>query len=46
MRFSLAQLETLLWVVRLGSFRAAASRLNITQPAVSVRIRELEPAGV
>ncbi|HYR35482.1 MAG TPA: LysR family transcriptional regulator [Burkholderiales bacterium] len=42
MRFSLAQLETLLWVVRLGSFRAAANRLNITQPAVSVRIRQLE----
>lgn len=45
MRFSLAQLETLLWVVRLGSFRAAAGRLNITQPAVSVRIRELEAAA-
>jgi DNA-binding transcriptional LysR family regulator len=43
-RFSLAQLETVLWVVRLGSFRAAANRLNITQPAVSVRIRELEAA--
>ena len=45
MRFSLAQLETLLWVVRLGSFRAAAGRLNITQPAVSIRIRELETAA-
>ena len=45
MRFTLGQLETLLWVVRLGSFRAAAGRLNITQPAVSVRIRELEAAA-
>jgi DNA-binding transcriptional LysR family regulator len=44
MRFSLPQLEALLWVVRLGSFRSAATRLNLTQPAVSVRIRELEAA--
>jgi DNA-binding transcriptional LysR family regulator len=42
MRFSLPQLEALLWVVRLGSFRSAAARLNLTQPAISVRIRELE----
>src|SRR6266550_3134287 len=45
MQFSLAQLEALHWVVRLGSFRAAATRLNLTQPAVSVRIRELETAA-
>lgn len=45
MRSNLSQLETLLWVVRLGSFRAAAQRLNVTQPAVSVRIRELEAAA-
>ena len=45
MEFSLAQLEALHWVVRLGSFRAAATRLNLTQPAVSVRIRELEAAA-
>ncbi len=44
MRFSLAQLEALLWVVRLGSFRSAATQLNITQPAISVRVRELESA--
>ena len=43
-RFSLAQLETLLWVMRLGSFRSAATRLNLTQPAISVRVRELEAA--
>lgn len=45
MRFSLPQLEALLWVVRLGSFRGAATRLNLTQPAVSVRIRDLEAAA-
>jgi DNA-binding transcriptional LysR family regulator len=45
MQFSLAQLEALHWVVRLGSFRAAATRLSLTQPAVSVRIRELEAAA-
>jgi DNA-binding transcriptional LysR family regulator len=44
MRFSLAQLEALLWVVRLGSFRAAATHLHITQPAISVRVRDLESA--
>ena len=44
MRFSLGQLEALLWVVRLGSFRSAATHLNLTQPAISVRIRELESA--
>lgn len=35
-------LETFLWSARLGSFRAAASHLNSTQPAVSMRIRDLE----
>jgi DNA-binding transcriptional LysR family regulator len=45
MRFTLAQLEALLWVVRLGSFRSAATRLNLTQPAISVRVRELEAAA-
>src|SRR5260370_35396803 len=45
MQSSLAQLEALHWVVRLGSFRAAATRLNLPQPAVSVRIRELEAVG-
>ncbi len=45
MKFTLSQLEALVWVVRLGSFRAAAQRLNITQPAISVRLRELEQAA-
>lgn len=44
MRFSLGQLEALLWVVRLGSFRSAATHLNLTQPAISVRVRGLESA--
>ena len=44
MRFNLAQLETFYWVARLGSFRAAARRLNLTQPTISLRIKELEAA--
>lgn len=42
MKLTIAQLEALLWVGRLGSVRAAATRLRITQPALSLRIRELE----
>jgi DNA-binding transcriptional LysR family regulator len=36
------QLRSLLEVVEQGSFSAAARRLNLTQPAVSLQIRELE----
>jgi DNA-binding transcriptional LysR family regulator len=39
---SLPQLEAYYWVARLGSFRAAAERLGLTQPSISIRIRELE----
>ena len=39
---SLDQLLTLTRVVELGSFSAAARSLNLTQPAVSLQIRELE----
>jgi DNA-binding transcriptional LysR family regulator len=39
---NLDQLRTLLEVIELGSFSAAARRLNLTQPAVSQHIRELE----
>jgi DNA-binding transcriptional LysR family regulator len=39
---TLAQLEAVVWIVRLGSFRAAASKLNTAQPTISMRIRELE----
>src|SRR6201988_4720428 len=35
-------IETFLWVVKLGSFRGAAQRLNNTQPAISQRIAQLE----
>lgn len=39
---NLDQLRALVEVVQLGSFSAAARRLNLTQPAVSLQIRELE----
>jgi DNA-binding transcriptional LysR family regulator len=42
MRPRLDQLEALLWISKLGSFRGAARRLRISQPAISSRIRELE----
>ena len=41
-RPSLSQLRTLAEVAQAGSFLAAAKKLRITQPAVSLRIRELE----
>ncbi|MCW1383092.1 LysR family transcriptional regulator [Novosphingobium sp. KCTC 2891] len=41
-RLALYHLETLLWIARLGTFRAAAERLNTTQPAISARVREME----
>lgn len=36
------QIDSFLWTARLGSFSAAARRLNTTQPAISMRIGELE----
>lgn len=41
-RIAMYHLETLFWIARLGTFGAAAERLNTTQPSVSARIRELE----
>lgn len=38
----LRNLETFVWVARLGSFRASAEKLNTTQPAISARIAMLE----
>src|SRR5581483_9432848 len=35
-------LEALVWISKKGSFSAAAKQLNTTQPAISMRIRELE----
>ena len=42
MRPRLDQLEALLWISRLGSFRGAARKLRLSQPAISSRIREME----
>lgn len=39
---NLDQLRALTEVAELGSFSAAARRLNLTQPAISLQIRELE----
>lgn len=36
------QLESFVWVAELGSFRAAADKLNTTQPTISQRIAALE----
>ncbi|MPY73902.1 MAG: LysR family transcriptional regulator [Alphaproteobacteria bacterium] len=41
-RISLDHLHSFVRVVELGGFSAAADRLNLTQPAVSLQIRELE----
>ncbi len=41
-RIAIYHLETLLWIARLGTFRAAAERLGTTQPAISARVREIE----
>ncbi|MEX3982240.1 LysR family transcriptional regulator [Paraburkholderia sp. EG287A] len=38
------QMEALYWIVHLGSFEAAATRLNTTQSAISKRVQELERA--
>ncbi len=35
-------LDTFYWIASLGSFRAAADKLNLTQPAISARIQMLE----
>jgi len=39
---NIKQLETLYWAAKLGSFTAAAERLNSTQSTVSMRIHDLE----
>lgn len=38
----LRSLEVFYWVVKLGGFGRAAERLQLTQPAVSARIRQIE----
>ncbi len=44
MRITLAQLSAFFWVARLGSVHAAAQQLNLAQPTVSLRLRDLERA--
>ncbi|TGN38736.1 LysR family transcriptional regulator [Marinobacter confluentis] len=39
---NIRSLETFIWIARLGSFRAAASRVYASQPSVSARIAGLE----
>lgn len=39
---TLDQIKTFWWVAQLGGFRKAAERLNLSQPAVSTRISNLE----
>ncbi|MGI9463942.1 MAG: LysR family transcriptional regulator [Aestuariivirgaceae bacterium] len=39
---NMKHIESFVWIARLGSFSAAARRLNTTQPAISMRIAELE----
>ena len=40
--FTFKQMEALYWIVQLGSFEAAARKLNASQSAISKRINELE----
>ena len=42
MALSFSALESFYWVSQLRSFNAAADKLNVSQPTVSYRIRELE----
>lgn len=44
MPLTLAQLEAFHWIAQLGSFRAAAERLHLSQPTISLRVRALERA--
>jgi DNA-binding transcriptional LysR family regulator len=39
---NIAQLNSFCEVIEAGTFSAAASRLNVTQPAVSLQVRQLE----
>ncbi len=39
---TIAQLETFFWTVELGSVHRAAAKLNLAQPTISLRLRQLE----
>ena len=41
-KLNTTNLELAVWIAKLGSFTAAAERMNTTQPAVSARVKELE----
>ena len=41
-RLSLDHLETFAHVIALGSFSAAAQRLKLSQPAISLQMKQLE----
>lgn len=41
-RYTFGQAEAFYWVARLGGFRAAASHLSLSQPTVSLRVKEFE----
>jgi len=41
-RITIAQLEAFYWVAELGSVHRAAAKLNLTQPTISLRLRQLE----
>jgi DNA-binding transcriptional LysR family regulator len=44
MRLTLAQLEAFFWIAQLGSIQLAARKLNLAQPTISLRLRDLEDA--
>ena len=41
-RVTLSQLEAFVWIARLRSFHEAASRLNVSQPTITLRMQQLE----
>jgi DNA-binding transcriptional LysR family regulator len=41
-RITISQLEAFYWVAELGAVHKAAKKLNVTQPTVSLRLRQLE----
>lgn len=41
-RYSIAQLEAFFWTAQLGNVQKAADRLNVTQPTLSLRLKQLE----
>lgn len=44
MRFTIAQIEAFFWTARLGALSKAASHLHMSQPTISLRLRDLEKA--